>query len=140
MNKPFANLDGREEKTRQLRRMAFDILGGEDQWGESSYMIQSLACRAAALSWMIDNNDLTASEFTQANNAYLGITRRLSEPQAAKVSMPRMQKDEVLEAISMGVKMAVWDIATNSTGMPCADFYDAIRQGVSESIGGLTDE
>jgi hypothetical protein len=77
--KPFHNLDGREEKTKQLRMIAFNLLNGEDSYYSSTFLRRNLACKAARMSWMIDNEDLSTSELTQATNAFLGICKKISE-------------------------------------------------------------
>ena len=137
--KPFPHLDGREEKTKYLRRSAIDALGGSLGYQNASYMRRSLACRAAMLGWMIDHYDLSASEITQAHNAWIGVYKRLEENGSSEApSMPYVSKDEILEAVFNGVKSAVWDVATNATDMPCSDFYDSIRQGVESATKDVT--
>ena len=53
------------------------------------------------------------------------------------LGIPKITKDELLESIAQGVRMAVFDVATNATSMPSADFYEAIRQGTQDAMGGL---
>ena len=48
--------------------------------------------------------------------------------------IPDVTKEEFLEAIRRGVRDAIWDIATNATSMPCADFYEHIKEGVALGI------
>lgn len=38
------------------------------------------------------------------------------------------------EAIKEGVQSAIWQVATNATDMPCADFYDSIQKGVEKAM------
>jgi len=38
------------------------------------------------------------------------------------------------KAVSQGVSDAIWRVATNATDMPCADFYDFIKQGIVEAL------
>lgn len=46
--------------------------------------------------------------------------------------------DELLyDAIRKGVADAIWRMATNATDMPCADFYDMIKEGVREGMARL---
>lgn len=78
---PFAELDGREEKTRLLRNAAYSFLGSKEQYDKATYMAQSLACRAAMLEWFIERQNLSAAEYTQANNAYLGLCKLLASVQ-----------------------------------------------------------
>ena len=40
----------------------------------------------------------------------------------------------ILQQIRQGVQDAIWKIATNATGAPCADFYDHIKLGVKEAF------
>ncbi len=42
--------------------------------------------------------------------------------------------DQVYKAIREGVHDAMWQMITNSTDMPCADFYEQIKTGVQEAI------
>ena len=43
-------------------------------------------------------------------------------------------------AIRQGTKDAIWAVATNATDMPCSDFYQTIKEGVSEAMQQLRDE
>lgn len=129
-NKPFPNLDGREERTRQLRNAAMDLVGGEVEYMDATYMVQSLACRAATLGWAIDNNDLSFSELTQATNAYLGICKKIE----SGVMISGVGEADFLEAVASGVRSAVWDVATNATDGPCADFYESIKAGAESAF------
>jgi len=134
-NKPFPNLDGREEKTRQLRKMAVDLIGTESEYDNSSYMTRSLSCRAATLAWLMENENLSLSELAQTNNAYIGVIKKLTEnDESAKRAIPRLDKEEVLEAVTEGARKAIWDVATYATDMPCSDFYASIKGGVEDAI------
>jgi len=42
--------------------------------------------------------------------------------------------DTLLHAVRQGVADAIWRVATNATDMPCADFYETIKEGVSEAM------
>lgn len=53
------------------------------------------------------------------------------------LNIPKITKDELLESIAQGVRMAVFDVATNATSMPSSDFYEAIRQGTQDAMTGL---
>ena len=44
--------------------------------------------------------------------------------------------NELLDAIRAGVHDAVWAMITNATMAPCADFYDAVQEGVAEGDPG----
>lgn len=43
----------------------------------------------------------------------------------------KLSTEQMMDAISNGVRQAIWDVMTNNTDMPCADFYDAIKNGVT---------
>jgi hypothetical protein len=47
---------------------------------------------------------------------------------------PTLTKRELQDAIAEGVYRAFWDMITNATTMPCADFYKAVRNGVKEAM------
>jgi hypothetical protein len=47
---------------------------------------------------------------------------------------PTLTKQELQEAITEGVYRAFWDMITNATDMPCADFYAAVQNGVKEAM------
>ena len=52
-----------------------------------------------------------------------------------------LSRADMMEAVSEGVRRAIWDIATNATTMPCVDFYASIAEGVTKAhveIGGET--
>lgn len=36
--------------------------------------------------------------------------------------------------VQIGVADGIFRIATNATDMPCADFYDAIKEGVRDAV------
>ena len=42
--------------------------------------------------------------------------------------------EQFLEAVRQGVYDAVWQMITNNTDMPCADFYDTVKEAVKEGI------
>lgn len=46
----------------------------------------------------------------------------------------------VYDAIQRGMYDAIWSVATNATGAPCADFYDFIKDGVKEAVEQLGSE
>jgi len=48
--------------------------------------------------------------------------------------LPQVSKQELLDAISEGVRAAMWDMITNATMAPCADFFDAVQDGVAAGI------
>jgi len=50
--------------------------------------------------------------------------------------MYRLTEEQIMDAISEGVRRAIWGIATNATGMPCHDFYAHIKDGVREAMSG----
>lgn len=43
----------------------------------------------------------------------------------------------LLQAIREGVSDAIWRIATNATGTPCADFFEMIKEGMKEGMESL---
>lgn len=45
-----------------------------------------------------------------------------------------LSRKDMMEAVSEGVRRAVWQMITNATDMPCADFFDAVKEGVAEGI------
>lgn len=45
-----------------------------------------------------------------------------------------IRTDQFMEAIRSGVSDGIWRIATNATQMPCADFYEMIKEGVKEGM------
>lgn len=45
-----------------------------------------------------------------------------------------MPHELLCDAIRKGVADAVWRIATNASDMPCADFYQAIKEGAAEGM------
>ena len=40
----------------------------------------------------------------------------------------------VYEAIAEGVKRAMWQMMTNATSAPCADFYQMVKDGTQAGI------
>jgi hypothetical protein len=50
------------------------------------------------------------------------------------IKLPSVSKQEFLDAIRNGVADAVWQMITNATAAPCADFYDFVKDGVAEGI------
>jgi len=45
-----------------------------------------------------------------------------------------IRTEQFFEAIKEGVGESIWKIATNATHMPCADFYDSIKEGVEKAM------
>ena len=45
-----------------------------------------------------------------------------------------LSKDELKEAVTEGVRRAFWDMITNATQAPCADFFDSVKDGVKEAV------
>lgn len=50
------------------------------------------------------------------------------------IKLPTVSKEELLGAIREGVHDAVWQMINNGTSMPCADFYDAVKEGVVKAM------
>jgi hypothetical protein len=48
-----------------------------------------------------------------------------------------LTRNELKEAITEGVRRAFWDMITNATGAPCADFFDSVKAGVKEAVEGM---
>ena len=48
--------------------------------------------------------------------------------------LPTVSKQELLNAIRDGVADAMWRMITNATDVPCADFYDFVKDGVAQGI------
>jgi hypothetical protein len=48
--------------------------------------------------------------------------------------LPRVSKAELLDAITEGVRAAMWNMITNATMAPCADFFAAVEDGVATGI------
>jgi len=49
-----------------------------------------------------------------------------------------LNPDKIYEAISTGVERAMWQMITNNTDMPCADFYDTIQKAAKEAFEEVT--
>ena len=49
--------------------------------------------------------------------------------QSPRVDVPN---ELLFDAVRRGVSDAMWQLMTNATGMPCADFYQAIENGTAE--------
>ena len=45
-----------------------------------------------------------------------------------------MSNKDIYDAIRQGVNDAFWQMITDATDAPCADFYDTIREAVKEAI------
>lgn len=45
-----------------------------------------------------------------------------------------LSDEQILEAIRKGVHDAMWQMITNATQMPCADFFDTLKQGIHDGI------
>jgi len=42
--------------------------------------------------------------------------------------------EQFLEAVRQGVSDAIWRMICQGTNAPCADFYDAIKEGIKDGI------
>lgn len=40
----------------------------------------------------------------------------------------------IIQALSEGVRGAIWQMITNVTDSPCQDFYDAVTKGVKAAV------
>ena len=45
---------------------------------------------------------------------------------------PGVTTEQFLEAVRQGVHDAVWQMICQGTNAPCADFYDAIKEGIKK--------
>ena len=54
--------------------------------------------------------------------------------------IPQLEPKKVYEAIADGVQRAMWGMITNSTQMPCHDFYDTIEKAAKSAFSGLADD
>ena len=53
---------------------------------------------------------------------------------AFKEEIPYLEAHRIYNAISLGVQRAMWQLMSNATMMPCADFYDSVKAGVKEAM------
>ncbi len=51
-----------------------------------------------------------------------------------------LDPERIYEAIRSGVYDAIWQMITNNTDMPCADFFGTIKEAAKEALGDLTQE
>jgi hypothetical protein len=51
--------------------------------------------------------------------------------------MPKLTKEDMKDAITKGVYHAFWQMITNATDAPCADFYDFVKDGVEKAMSNL---
>jgi hypothetical protein len=56
----------------------------------------------------------------------------MSQKDDAMKLPPGITTEQFLEAVRQGVYDAVWQMITNNTDMPCADFYDTVKEAVKE--------
>jgi hypothetical protein len=49
-------------------------------------------------------------------------------------AFPLLDEDKIYRAIREGVHDAIWHMITNATQMPCADFYDTIKDAAREAF------
>ena len=50
------------------------------------------------------------------------------------IKLPDVTKQELLEAIRAGVRDAMWEMVTNATAMPCADFFDTVKDAIQTAV------
>jgi hypothetical protein len=66
------------------------------------------------------------------------IKRSLSMPdpleELRKIQADRLDPERIYKAIQDGVHDAMWQMITNNTDMPCADFFETIKQGTKEGV------
>lgn len=53
------------------------------------------------------------------------------------MKLENLDASEVYAAISDGVYRAIWQMITNSTDMPCNDFYDTIKDAAKAAFSGM---
>ncbi|MCX7178010.1 MAG: hypothetical protein NTX56_04305 [Proteobacteria bacterium] len=46
----------------------------------------------------------------------------------------KLSREDMMNAIRMGVADGIFRIATNATDTPCEDFFGSIKDGVREAI------
>ena len=51
----------------------------------------------------------------------------------------QLSREDIMTAVSDGVRQAILDIATRATAVPCADFYDSISLGVETALSRMAD-
>jgi hypothetical protein len=50
------------------------------------------------------------------------------------MDIAKLTRDDLKEAIAEGIRRAFWDMITNATSAPCADFYAAVQDGVERAV------
>lgn len=45
-----------------------------------------------------------------------------------------IDSDKFYDAISVGVQGAIWQMITNATDAPTADFFETVKEGVKEAM------
>lgn len=50
-----------------------------------------------------------------------------------RMSGIKLSRADMMEAVSEGVRRAMWEMITNATQMPCADFFASITEGVEQA-------
>jgi hypothetical protein len=65
------------------------------------------------------------------NYSFLPTGRKIMK---MEMEMPKVTKEELLNAIHQGVEDAMGQMITNATDCPCEDFFDSVRKGVSDGI------
>lgn len=75
---------------------------------------------------------LTKEELIEATAE--GVRRAFVEMMTDDGNFSLLTAKDVFEAIRDGTSAGIWRIATNATHMPCADFYDSIKEGVTQAM------
>ncbi len=78
-------------------------------------------------------NKLTKDEFFDA--VMLGVKAAILEMCEGE---DVIRTEQFMEQIRLGTYSAIWQIATNATDAPCADFYDSIENGVKKSMDNIS--
>jgi hypothetical protein len=84
----------------------------------------------------LDKIDLDRAELVEA------VAQGVKEAFAEALTGGPLDPDpdwRLYDAVKRGVVEAIWNVATNGTGHPSADFYEAISEGVSRATFRLKD-
>ena len=50
----------------------------------------------------------------------------------------RLTEQQLMEAITEGIRLGFMDMVRNGTDAPCADFYAAVQDGIEKGMDGVT--
>jgi len=63
-----------------------------------------------------------------------GIRRGIWDVATNQDPRTDLPNELLFDAVRQGVRDAMWQMITNATQAPCADFYEAIQDGTAEGI------